>query len=209
MENSMHHREASVSTIPATAASGSRNRVLTCALRGVTIVTVLCAAIATQGFAVPAAATCSNSTLAGSYASTVSGQLFHSDGTVETRQGLVMTHFDGRGNFTQTDFVLNTLNGTSTATPGPVDPQTGFQNHESGTYHVNANCTGNIEIHFAPPPVPGATGAVLKLFLVIGSQGNALRMVVISVTPPSIIPNDITGFTLHSEGSRLGELQED
>ncbi len=42
----------------------------------------------------------------------------------------------------------------------------------------------------------------------IGSQGNALRMVVISVVPPSIIANDITGFTLHSEGSRLGEQQQ-
>jgi hypothetical protein len=42
----------------------------------------------------------------------------------------------------------------------------------------------------------------------IGSQGNALRMVVISVVPPSTVPNDITGFTLHSEGSRLGEQQQ-
>jgi hypothetical protein len=152
----------------------------------------------------PAArATCSNSTLVGSYASTVSGQLFHADGTVETRQGLAMSHYDGHGNFTQTDFVLNTLNGETSPTPGPVDPQTGFQNHESGTYQVNADCTGSIEIHFAPPPVPGATGAVIKLFLVIGSRGDALRTVVVSVTPPSIIPNDISGFTLHSEGTRL------
>jgi len=150
-----------------------------------------------------AQATCSNSTLVGNYASTVSGQLFHSDGTVETRQGLAMSHYDGRGNFTQTDFVLNTLNGETSPTPGPVDPQTGFQNHESGTYQVNADCTGSLEIHFAPPPVPGATGAVIKLFIVIGSRGNALRTVVVSVTPPSIIPNDISGFTLHSEGTRL------
>jgi len=138
----------------------------------------------------------------------VGGQLFHADGSAETRQGLVMAHFDGHGNFTQTDYVLNTLNGTTTPTPGPIDPQTGFQTHESGTYHVNADCTGNLEIHFAPPPVHGAIGAVLKLFLVIGSQGNALRTVVISVVPPSTIQNDITGFTLHSEGTRLGEQQQ-
>jgi hypothetical protein len=160
-----------------------------------------------QAQARPAGETCSNSTLSGSYASTVSGQLFHSDGSVETRQGLVMAHFDGRGNFTQTDYVLNTLNGVSSPTPGPVDSQTGFQNQEYGTYYVNADCTGHAEIHFAPPPVPGATGAVIKLYIVIGSQRNALRTVVISVTPPSTVPNDITGFTLHSEGSRLGELQ--
>jgi hypothetical protein len=162
----------------------------------------------TRAYAFPNHETCSDSTLNGDYASTVSGQIFHADGSVETRQGLVMMHFDGRGSFTQTDYVLNTLNGTTSPTPGPIDPQTGFQNHESGTYHVNLDCTGTLEIHFAPPPVPGATGAVIKLFFVLGSHGNALRTVVVSVTPPSIVANDITGFTLHSEGSRLGELRE-
>ena len=169
---------------------------------------LLSALVGTRTYAVPTTAGCSNSTLEGFYASTVGGQLFHADGSAETRQGLVMAHFDGHGNFTQTDYVLNTLNGTTTPTPGPIDPQTGFQTHESGTYHVNADCTGNLEIHFAPPPVQGAIGAVLKLFLVIGSQGNALRTVVISVVPPSTIQNDITGFTLHSEGTRLGEQQQ-
>jgi hypothetical protein len=149
---------------------------------------------------------CSNATLSGSYASTVSGQLFHADGTAETRQGLVVAKFDGHGTFTQTDYVLNTANGVTTLTPGPVGAS-GFQIHESGTYHVNADCTGSMEIHFAPPPVPGAIGAILKLHLVIGSQGNALRTVVISVTPPSIVPNDITGNTLHSEGTRVGEVE--
>jgi hypothetical protein len=163
----------------------------------------------TRAYALPSQETCSDSTLNGDYASTVSGQLFHANGSVETRQGLVMMHFDGRGNFTQTDFVLNTLNGTTSPTPGPVDPETGFQNQESGTYRVNSDCTGNLEIHFAPPPVPGATGAVVKLFFVLGSHGNALRTVVVSVTPPSVVPNDITGFTLHSEGSRLRKLDED
>jgi hypothetical protein len=43
---------------------------------------------------------------------------------------------------------------------------------------------------------------------VIGSHGNALRSVVVSVTPPSIVPNTITGVTLHSEGSRVGDLHE-
>ena len=151
---------------------------------------------------------CSDSTLRGDYASTVGGQIFHADGSAETRQGLVMMHFDGRGNFTQTDYVLDTMSGTTSPTPGPVDPNTGFQNHESGSYQVNRDCTGNLEIHFAPPPVPGATGAVLKLFFVLSNHGDALRTVVVSVVPPSVVPNDITGFTLHSEGSKLGELDE-
>jgi hypothetical protein len=153
--------------------------------------------------------TCNNSVLDGEYASTVSGQIFHADGTAETRQGLAMMRFDGHGNFTQTDYVLDTLNGTTSAKPGPVDPKTGFQNHESGTYQVHSNCTGSLEIQFAPPPVPGATGAVLKLFFVLGNHGHSLRTVVVAVTPPSIVVNDITGFTLHSEGSRVGDLSEE
>jgi len=151
---------------------------------------------------------CTDSTLNGSYASTISGQIFHSDGTAETRQGLVMMHFDGRGHFTQTDYVLDTLNGTTSLTPGPVN-KTGFQNHESGTYQVNRDCTGNLEINFAPPPVPGAIGAQLKLVFVLGSHGNALRTVVVAVTPPSIVPNDISGLTLHSEGTRVGDVRDE
>ena len=196
------------STVPGKLAPLSKTKAWISSLTRLSAICLLSALAGTRAYALPNNASCSNSTLEGSYASTVGGQLFHADGSVETRQGLVMTHFDGHGNFTQTDYVLNTLNGTTTLTPGPIDPQTGFQNHESGTYHVNADCTGNLEIHFAPPPVPGATGAVLKLFLVIGSQGNALRTVVISVAPPSIIPNDITGFTLHSEGTRLGDAKQ-
>lgn len=187
------------SVLPAKFVSGSSIRVLFLALVRLSIIALLAAGSQTRAYA-----TCSNSTLTGNYASTVSGQLFHADGTVETRQGLVMAHFFGDGNFTQKDFVLNTVNGHTSPTPGPVD-QTGFQIDESGTYQVNADCTGSLEIHFAPPPVPGATGAVIKLFFVLGSQGNALRTVVVSVTPPSVVPNDITGFTLHSEGTRLNE----
>jgi hypothetical protein len=148
---------------------------------------------------------CSNSTLNGDYASTVSGQLFHSDGTSEIRQGLVMSHFNGHGHFTQTDYVLNTLNGITSSTPGPIDAASGFQDEESGTYQVNPDCTGNLTINFAPPPVPGATGAIIKLFFVLGSHGNWMRTVVVSVTPPSVVNDDITGFTLHSEGTKLGQ----
>jgi hypothetical protein len=161
-----------------------------------------------RAFATPGHETCTNSALDGDYASTVSGQIFHADGTAETRQGVVMMHFDGRGNFTQTDYVLDTLNGTTSPTPGPVDANTGFQNHESGTYQVHSNCTGSLVIQFAPPPVPGATGAVLNLFFVLSDHGHALRTVVVGVTPPSIVVNDITGFTLHSEGSRVVDLRE-
>jgi len=171
----------------------------------VTMIATIC--LASLAVRTPAYAreACSDFTLRGDYASTVSGQLFHSDGTSEIRQGLVMSHFDGRGHFTQSDYVLNTLNGITSPTPGPIDPASGFQNEESGTYQVNPDCTGNLTIHFAPPPAPGATGAIIKLFFVLGSRGNWMRTVVVSVTPPSVINDDISGFTLHSEGTRLDE----
>ncbi len=181
-------------------------------ISGITTLSVLCLVsllAVPHAHAVPSRETCDNTTLRGDYASTVSGQIFHADGTVETRQGVVMAHFDGQGFFTQTDYVLNTVNGVTSPTPGPVDPKTGFQNHESGSYKVYKDCTGNLEINFAPPPVPGATGAQLKLEFVIGNHGNSLRTVVVSVTPPSVVPNDITGITLHSEGSRIGDLPGD
>lgn len=168
-------------------------------------IAAICLASLAAGTRAYAHERCSDSTLSGDYASTVSGQLFHADGTFEARQGLVMTHFNGHGGFTQTDYVLNTLNGITSPTPGPVDPVSGFQNEESGTYRVNPDCTGNLTINFAPPPIPGATGAVIKLFFVLGSHGKSLRTVVVSVTPPSVVPDDITGFTLHSEGTKLGE----
>jgi hypothetical protein len=172
--------------------------------RMIMIATIWLASLA-AGTTAYAHETCSDSSLRGDYASTVSGQLFHSDGTSEIRQGLAMSHYDGHGHFTQTDYVLNTLNGVTSPTPGPIDPASGFQNEESGTYQVNPDCTGNLTINFAPPPVPGATGAIIKLFFVLGSHGNWLRTVVVSVTPPSVINDDIVGFTLHSEGTKLGD----
>jgi len=66
------------------------------------------------------------------------------------------------GNFTQTDYVLNTLNGhKQLPRPAQLIPRTDSRPHESGTYHVNADCTGNLEIHFAPATrFPEAVGAV-------------------------------------------------
>ena len=153
--------------------------------------------------------TCNNSVLDGEYASTVSGQIFHADGTAETRQGVAMMHFNGHGSFTQTDYVLGTLNGATSGPLGPIDSKTGFQNHESGTYQVHSDCTGSLEIQFAPPPVPGATGAMIKIFFVLANHGRSLRSVVVAVTPPSVVPNDIIGFTLHSEGSRVGDISDE
>src|ERR1035438_6710751 len=49
---------------------------------------------------------CSNASLKGKYAQTISGQLLPGPGVVLTQNGVAMTKFDGKGKFTQQDFVL-------------------------------------------------------------------------------------------------------
>jgi hypothetical protein len=41
---------------------------------------------------------CSDATLKGDYAFTISGQILHSDGTIDNRTGIAMRDFDGHGN---------------------------------------------------------------------------------------------------------------
>jgi hypothetical protein len=195
--------DANTAVIPLNFSPGVKN--MKFIIKKMITIAAICLVSLAAGTRAYALEDCSDSTLSGDYASTVSGQLFHADGTSETRQGVVMAQFNGHGGFTQTDYVPNTVNGITQKLPGPLDPVSGFQTDESGTYRVNADCTGNLTINFAPPPVPGATGAVIRLLFVLGSHGDWLRTVVVDVTPPSVIPNDITGFALHSEGTRLGE----
>jgi hypothetical protein len=57
---------------------------------------------------------CSNSTLKGDYAFTISGQILSPDGTSTLVNGVAITNFDGKtdaqgkGGLTQVDFVVNT-----------------------------------------------------------------------------------------------------
>jgi len=79
---------------------------------------------------------CWNGLLAGNYAFTITGQILAgpTEGPVS---GVAMTNFDGQGNLTQVDHVLH--NGMLPAVawrPG------------SGTYSVNADCTGNAMVNF-------------------------------------------------------------
>jgi hypothetical protein len=50
---------------------------------------------------------CSNSTLEGDYAFTVSGTIFMPNNVTVTREGIALTHFDGKGNLEQVDYVLS------------------------------------------------------------------------------------------------------
>ena len=91
---------------------------------------------------------CTNATLSGDYAFRLSGQLLPPNSAPVSREGVAMTHFDGYGGLTQVDFVMS--NGVELA--GVPDPETGFHIKETGSYHVNADCTGSAEIRFPAPP---------------------------------------------------------
>jgi hypothetical protein len=111
---------------------------------------------------------CSNRTLHGDYGSAVEGLILPAPGVALPIRGVVMTHYDGDGNFTQVDHIV--ANGFPPAiewTPG------------SGTYHVNSDCTGTAHIDTS-------TGGFVNLEIVVVQQGKEVRAV---VTAPFDGPN--------------------
>ena len=96
---------------------------------------------------------CSNRTLHGSYAFNIEGTILAGPNRLLLR-GLAMTQFDGRGNLSQVDFT--TINGA----PVGTDWRSG-----SGTYELNSDCTGTMEI-FQSNESP-----TLRLRLVVADHG--------------------------------------
>jgi hypothetical protein len=110
------------------------------------------------------AAVCSNASLRGKYGQTISGQLLPGPGVVLPQTGVAMTTFDGKGTFTQQDFIV--INGS---------PQsTGFAS-ETGTYAINSDCTGTATINYPD-------GSWINLELVVVDQGREFRTVVSALT---------------------------
>jgi hypothetical protein len=151
---------------------------------------------------------CSNSTLKGDYAFTISGQIFNPDGTFTLINGVAITNFDGKtdaqgkGGLTQVDFVVT--HPPAPAGGEPTDPLTGFRTQESGTYQVFPDCTGQATINF--PPHPG--GLVIQLALVLSSEGRKIHAVVSAFTPPGA-PGPIPGVVVHSDAEKIGRIKHD
>jgi hypothetical protein len=102
---------------------------------------------------------CSNRTLHGDYGATVEGFVV---GAGLSIRGVVMAHFDGKGNLTQVDHIVT--NGMPPAlewTPG------------SGTYTVNPDCTGSAVIH-----TPSSFTGIINLHFVVDAEGKEIRQVV-------------------------------
>jgi len=102
---------------------------------------------------------CTNRTLQGDYGFALEGEIL---GPGLQFRGVVLQHYDGKGNFTQVDHIV--FNGVPPAeewTPG------------SGTYTVNPNCTGSAVVI-----VPGNPLSPINLHFVVVREGKEIRQVV-------------------------------
>ena len=119
---------------------------------------------------------CSNATLKGEYAFGATSYTPPNlpDGPPAVVAGIKV--FDGKGNLTQRDYsgdALRTRHQTDFAKPG----------QETGTYIVNRDCTGSMEIHLNVPNTPVPHG-LLEIRFVISDGGRHIHEVVAEFTPP-------------------------
>jgi hypothetical protein len=120
------------------------------------------------------AASCGNSTIRGSYAFTIHGQIFPPDGSAPLIvDGVAKTTFDGNGGLTQLDTV---------AANGDVPPDWRVS---TGTYSVNPDCTGTFTVTNDPQPPIHAR-------MIVAQSGNTIHAV---VTDP--------GFATTSDAERV------
>ena len=103
---------------------------------------------------------CSNRTLRGSYAFNIDGTIVAGPNRLLLR-GVAMTQFDGGGNLSQVDFT--TVNGA----PAGTDWRSG-----SGSYELNSDCTGTMEI------IQSDGSPTLRLRLVVANHGRTIYNIV-------------------------------
>jgi hypothetical protein len=101
---------------------------------------------------------CTDSTIKGTYAFTVHGQILTPNGPIPI-EGLAKTTFDGSGNLTQVDTIAD--NGIVSV----------IWRHGAGTYTVNSDCTGTMTIFDQDLPP-------LHLTILISQSGDHIRAVV-------------------------------
>jgi hypothetical protein len=125
---------------------------------------IVCGLVASGASAMAQSATaeshegrCSNRTLAGDYGFTLEGVILAPNFQI---RGVVLQHYDGKGNITQVDHVV--VNGM--APPQEWAPGT-------GTYTVNPDCTGAAVLHTPANPE-------VKLHFVVVKHGTEIHQVV-------------------------------
>ena len=105
---------------------------------------------------------CTNRTLRGDYGFTAEGVLIGTPGLPAQApfRSVGLAHFDGKGNLTWLEHTV--VNGTLLEADWTA---------ASGTYSVNANCTGTAMVNTPNSPVP------LKLAFVVVKEGKEVRSV--------------------------------
>lgn len=116
--------------------------------------------------AVHARAQCSNATLHGKYAFTITGQILAPLPAAGPVSGVALTYFNGFGGMSQVDHVVH--NGVL-----PVEAW----RPATGSYSINANCTGWMTI-IPHPTNPADASPALKLYIVVTQNGNEIHNVV-------------------------------
>jgi hypothetical protein len=119
---------------------------------------------------------CSNATLKGEYAFAVTSYTPPGlpNGPPQVVAGIKT--FDGKGNLTQRDYRSDSLRTTGQTDFAP-------EGQETGTYTVNADCTGGAVINLNVPGTPFPHG-VIQIVFVISGGGRHIHEVVSEFTPP-------------------------
>jgi hypothetical protein len=107
---------------------------------------------------------CTEATIQGTYGGQMQGTNPAPGGGIQTVIGVIVRTYDGHGGFTQIDNIKGSVTGIVPDRPG------------SGTYEVNADCTG-ITL-FQPGP-----GITLEERMVIVDHGNEIRTIISSPLP--------------------------
>lgn len=123
-------------------------------------------AASTQSQAPP---NCSNRTLNGYYGFSIEGTILAGTPNAFALRGVAMTNFDGDGNLTQVDYT--TRNGA---------PMTPDWRPASGTYAINADCTGTAHI------IQSDGTPSVNLRLVVVDRGREVRTVVVGNSSSSV-----------------------
>jgi hypothetical protein len=131
---------------------------------------------------------CSNATLKGDYAFTVSGTTPTGPPSAPVEQfvGLALTQFDGEGGLTQPVGVSHgSITGDSVNATG------------SGTYSLSADCSGTMTLNLT-----GKTPAVsIQLWIIVVNRGQEIHTVVRTPTP-NATPFPAANLTA-SHGTRI------
>lgn len=163
-----------------------------------TILLLAASAVWAQDYTEPA---CGNGSLAGDYGFSITGTRPSGPvpgAPIETVVGVAMTHFDGNGNLTQTDNIHGSISGFTT--PDRLG---------SGTYTVNADCSGTMTLSSPGSPT-------LTLLIVVVDNGNEVRTAVVAPPPVVVTSNgrkvwtriQVGGFFMSSASKTSGPAQE-